>query len=172
MVGRVGDRLVWPDVPVGPLPGELVRRRDHLPRLHSRMESEEAMSKTERMAMTVNESTPATYDEKTEHLRVVAERGADARKLCGAITGWPRRRAVRVRAEQVWDALSVLKTSPPGYRSVQAMQDTPPDGRTTSNIGGPTPTISRTWAAEVRRTFITAFCAAPEAVTPQINSEQ
>ncbi|MEV5539192.1 hypothetical protein AB0L13_20230 [Saccharopolyspora shandongensis] len=126
---------------------------------------------SEKTTMPVNEPTLATYEEKTEHLRVVAERGADARKRLGAINGWPRRRAVRVRAEQVWNALSVLKTGPLGFSSVWVMHDTPPDGVNTSNIGRPTPTISRYWAAEVRRTFITAFCTAtPDA--PQTGSEQ
>ncbi|MEU6264849.1 hypothetical protein [Saccharopolyspora shandongensis] len=125
---------------------------------------------SERTTVAVNEPMLATYEEKTEHLRVVAERGADARKRLGAISGWPQRRAVRVRAEQVWNALSVLKTGPVGYR-LEAMHDTPSDGVTSSNIGGPTPTISRYWAAEVRRTFITAFCSAtPDAPAPRIDS--
>ncbi|SDY63348.1 hypothetical protein SAMN05216215_103155 [Saccharopolyspora shandongensis] len=127
---------------------------------------------SERTTVAVNEPTLATFEEKTEHLRVVAERGADARKRLGAISGWPQRRAVRVRAVQVWNALSVLKTGPLGYRSVWVMHDTPSDGVTSSNIGRPTPTISRSWAEEVRRTFITAFCTAtPDTPAPRINGD-
>ncbi|MEV0698614.1 hypothetical protein AB0I53_11955 [Saccharopolyspora sp. NPDC050389] len=126
---------------------------------------------SERTTAVVNEPKLATYDEKTEHLRVVAERGADARKHLGVISGWPQRRAVRVRAAQVWNALSVLKTGPLGDFPVRAMHDTPSDGVTTNNIGRTTSTISQSWAAEVRRTFIAAFRAAtPNATAPRIDS--
>lgn len=102
----------------------------------------------------------ATYEEKVAHVKLVAERGAQARRLADEAG----QRATKRGARKIFEAMAVKKRNGDGdypfYRLV--MSDTP-DDRDTYRVGYG---VSGAWARHVRKVFVDSFMAAEPRPTP------
>lgn len=103
----------------------------------------------------------ATYEEKVAHVKLVAERGAEARKMADKAG----QRATERAAKKIFKAMAVKELSDlpfPPNRLV--MSDTPTDRQR--------PwfpyhyCISGAWARHVRKVFVDSFMAAEPRPTP------
>ncbi|KOX27115.1 hypothetical protein ADK67_15000 [Saccharothrix sp. NRRL B-16348] len=94
----------------------------------------------------------AAYDDKIEYIRVVAQRGADARTLFDDSGQRLPLFGRSTRATQVYEALAVTRPCGPNG-AVHALADTPTD-----DPGG----VSWRWSAHVRgvRRVLSGRCAA------------
>jgi hypothetical protein len=101
----------------------------------------------------------ATYEEKVAHVKLVAERGAEARKMGDKAD----QRASRRAANKIFDAMAVEKTNADdkGPGSLLVLSDTPTDRWTGREYG-----VSRAWARHVRKVFVDSFMAAEPRPTP------
>jgi len=92
-----------------------------------------------------------SYDDKLRYIKLVAERGAEARHV--AVAAGDNRRSRR-RARAIFEAMGRQKTVTDSFFGdslITVLADTPEDGG-----GG---SVSKAWARHVRKVFVRSFTA-------------
>ncbi|MFI5614988.1 hypothetical protein [Amycolatopsis sp. NPDC051903] len=104
-------------------------------------------------------TTLATYEQKVAHVQVVAQRGAEARKMVEDAGQKPG----RLKAHAVFKAMAAERQSAAApYAKCLAFTDTPADRLSQGDA------LSPAWAKHVRRVFVSSFVAGkPKPLPPK-----